>query len=89
MSAYGLAEPSTSLSPLKIWTGVTSLKSNIKGVPSSVNDQMKTIVPPAKRPGRMSGSVILVNRRHGPEPRFSAASLIAGSMLARAAVAFR
>ena len=46
-------------------------------------------VPPANKPGRISGSVIRVNRRKGPEPRFSAASLIAGSRFASAAVALR
>jgi hypothetical protein len=34
----------------------------ISGVPSSVKLQMKTIVPPAKRPGMISGSVMRKNR---------------------------
>jgi hypothetical protein len=50
---------------------------------------MKTIVQPAKRPGWMRGSVIFQNRRSPVQPRFWAASSIAGSMFASAATAFR
>ncbi|MNC88500.1 hypothetical protein D3C83_43180 [compost metagenome] len=50
---------------------------------------MKTIVPPAKRPDLMSGRVILKNLRKPVQPRFSAASSMAGSMLASAATALR
>jgi len=61
----------------------------MRGVPTSVKAQMKTMVAPAKRPGRTRGSVIRKKRRHGPAPRPSAASSRAGSRLARAAVALR
>ena len=62
---------------------------NIKGVPSSVNDQISTRLPPARIPGRIRGSVIWKNLRQLEEPRFLAASCNAGSQLARAAARFK
>ena len=50
---------------------------------------MKTIVPPAKSPGRMSGRVTFRNVRQRDAPRFREASSMVGSTLARAAEAFR
>ena len=61
----------------------------ISGVPSSVKLQMNTIVPPANRPGMISGSVMRKNRFSGGQPRFAAASSIAGSMFASAAATLR
>ena len=61
----------------------------ISGVPSSVKLQMKISVPPAKSPGAISGRVMRKNRRTRVQPRFAAASSIAGSMFASAATAFR
>ncbi len=61
----------------------------MSGTPSSVNAQMKTMVPPANSPGMMSGSVIFQNLRRPVQPRFSAASSIAGSTFASAATRFR
>ena len=46
-------------------------------------------LPPAKSPGMMSGSVMRRNRRKPVQPKFSAASSIAGSRLASAAVRFK
>ena len=78
-----------SLIPENIWTDVTRLNPNMSGTPSSVNAQMKMIVPPANSPGMMSGSVILRNFLKPVQPRFSAASSIAGSTLAKAASTLR
>ena len=61
----------------------------MSGMPSSVKVQMKTMVPPANSPGLISGSVIRRNRRRPVQPRFSAASSMAGSTFASAATAFR
>ena len=78
-----------SLMPLKTCTEAMRVKSNMSGTPSSVKDQIKTIVPPAKSPGMMSGRVMRTNFRNPVQPRFSAASSMAGSMLASAATALR
>ena len=75
--------------PEKIWTDVTRVNSNMSGTPSSVKAQMKMMVPPAKSPGMISGSVILRNFRKPVQPRFSAASSIAGSTFASAASTLR
>ena len=75
--------------PIKICTGRMRVKLNIKGVPSSVNAQMKTMEPPAKIPGIISGSVTRRNLRQPVQPRFSAASSSAGSIFANAAAALR
>ena len=80
--AKGNGLPPISLIPEKICTEVTRVNSNIKGTPSSVNAHMKTIVPPAKSPGIMRGSVMRRNLRKPVHPRFSAASSIAGSRFA-------
>jgi hypothetical protein len=61
----------------------------MSGVPSSVKAQMKTMVPPAKSPELISGRVMRRKRRKPVQPRFWAASSMAGSMLARAATALR
>ena len=87
--AYGLGLDATSFSPSKICTLVTSRMSNIRGVPSSVKLQMKTMVHPANSPGRSSGSKIRRNRAQRPAEQLWAASSSAGSILARAAVAFK
>ena len=87
--AKGKGLPPMSLMPEKICTEVTRVNSNINGTPNSVNAQMKTIVPPAKSPGMMSGSVILRNLRKAVHPRFSAASSMAGSRFASAATMLR
>lgn len=50
---------------------------------------MKTMVAPAKRPGRMRGRVILKNFLKRLQPRFWAASSMAGSILERVARALR
>jgi hypothetical protein len=87
--AYGKGFPPISLRPLKICTEVTRLKSNMSGTPSSVKAQMNTMMPPAKKPGMMSGRVIFQNFRIPVQPRFSAASSMAGSTLASAATRLR
>ena len=51
--------------------------------------QISTIVPPAKRPGRISGSVILRKTVQRDAPRFAAACSIAGSRFASAAETFK
>ena len=61
----------------------------ISGVPSSVKLQMKIKVPPANSPGAISGKVMRKNRRSRVQPRFAAASSIAGSTFASAATALR
>ena len=80
--AYGLGLDATSFSPSKICTLVTSRMSNIRGVPSSVKLQMKTMVHPANSPGRSSGSQIRRNRAQRPAEQLWAASSRAGSILA-------
>ena len=79
-SAYGSGLLSSSVSPLRICTGVTRLYPNISGVPSSVKLQISTMLPPARIPGFSSGSVIRNSLRKNPAPMFRAASRIAGSM---------
>ena len=88
-SANGNGLPPMSLIPEKIWTDVTRVYSNMSGTPSSVKAQMKTMVPPANIPGMMSGRVMRKNLRSPVQPRFSAASSMAGSTLARAATRLR
>ncbi len=61
----------------------------MSGTPSSVNPAINTMVPPAKRPGLMSGRVTRRKRRRPVQPRFCAASSMAGSTLARAAAQLR
>ena len=46
----------------------------MSGTPSSVNDQMKMIVEPAKTPGMISGKVTLVNKEHLEHPDLIALS---------------
>ena len=88
-SAYGTGLVSSSMIPLKICTAVTRLKPNISGVPSSVKLHTSTMLPPAKMPGFISGSVIRRKRVHHDAPRLRAASLSCGSRLPSAVTRFK
>ena len=79
----------SSVTPLKIWTGVTVLYPNMSGVPSSVNAQMSTMLPPARRPGLSMGRVMRRNLCHGPAPALRADSSRDGSMFANAVTRLR
>jgi hypothetical protein len=58
------------------------------GVPRSSNTLTNTSEAPATKPGAASGKITRQNRRQPRQPRFSAASSIAPSMLRSATVRF-
>ena len=89
VNAKGIALRSNSVIPKNTCTGVTFVKPNINGVPSSVKLQIKIILPPANIPGRIKGKVIRRRRVYHPAPRLRAASCSAGSTFAKDVTKFK
>ena len=73
----------------KMIGGTTFRYSKIRGVPKSVNAQMKTMREPARYPGNIRGAVTVLKRWNPLDPMFSACSSNVGSIFASEAERFR